>query len=189
MPNEPDYDPLIDEFKKSGQMPLLWQWTAREFVCSANILRNAAQNTSLFPDNKKNTDQLWKPKIAIWLLYGLALENLVKGLLVAQGIDATSTGKLNESLKTHDLVRLWRRAGLPVSDATDEILKNLHWSVEVGKYPVATKPEPDAPTPVWIALMNATAVVNLIEIAEDALRAKRPDWTFEKQSLLELCAG
>ena len=88
MPNEPDYDPLIDEFKKSGQMPLLWQWTAREFVCSANILRNAAQNTSLFPDNKKNTDQLWKPKIAIWLLYGLALENLVKGLLVAQGIDA-----------------------------------------------------------------------------------------------------
>ena len=83
MSDEPDYEPLIDEFKKSGEMPLLWQWTAREFVCSANIRRSAAQNIRLFPDNGKNGDHLWKPKSAVWLLYGLALENLVKGLLVA----------------------------------------------------------------------------------------------------------
>lgn len=95
---------------------------------------------------------------------------------------------MNKSLRAHDLVKLWKRARLPVSDATDEILKNLHWSVEVGKYPVGTKPDPEAPTPSWIALMNVQAVVNLIEIAEDALRAKRPEWTLEKRSLFDLCA-
>jgi hypothetical protein len=143
----------------------------------------------LFPENNKNPDHLWKPKGAVWLLYGLALENLVKGLLVAQGVDATATGELNKSLRTHDLVKLWKRAGLPASDATDEILRNLHWSVEVGKYPVGTKPDPEGPTPFWVALMNVRAVVDLIEIAEDALRTKRPDWTFEKRNLLELCGG
>jgi hypothetical protein len=129
IPDGADCKPLIDEFKASGQMSLLWQWTAREFVCSANILRGAAENASLFPDETGN--HLWKPRAAVWLLYGLALENLVKGLLVAQGIEATAKGELNKSLKTHDLVTLWERAGLPKSQSTDDILKNLHWSVEV----------------------------------------------------------
>ena len=56
-----DYSPLIEEFKKAGQMPLLWQWTAREFVCSANILRRAAQDTDLFPPGGAKADHLWKP--------------------------------------------------------------------------------------------------------------------------------
>ena len=81
MPDEPDYEPLIEEFKKSGQMPLLWQWTAREFVCAANVLRSAAESASLFPGTDQTGEHLWKPRAAVWLLYGLALENLVKGLL------------------------------------------------------------------------------------------------------------
>ena len=103
-----DYTGLIEEFKRTGQIPLVWQWSAREFVCAANILRAKCEDGDLFVPGVPSSNSLWKPYRAIRLLYGLALENLLKGLLVAQGVDATSTGKLNKKLQTHNLVSLWK---------------------------------------------------------------------------------
>jgi hypothetical protein len=185
---EIDCSDLIDEFKERGQIPLVWQWTAREFVCAANILRQKCADTELFAPGSPSGSSLWKPRKAIRLLYGLALENLLKGLLVAQGVDATSTGQLNAQLKTHNLVKLWKMTSLPMSDPTEHILRNLQWSIEVGKYPVGTRVDPQAPTLFLIEIMTARDVVQLIETAEDALRALRPDCTLEKRNLLELCA-
>lgn len=115
------------------------------------------------------------------------MENLLKGLLIAQGVDATSTGELNQKLKTHNLLWLWKQTGLDATGAGEEVLTNLRWSIEAGKYPVGTKPDIDAPVPVWVALTNVSEIVNLLHIAEDALRGVQPMRAFEKADLLNLC--
>src|SRR5258708_7532748 len=103
------------------------------------------------------------------LLYGLALEILLKGLLVAQGLAATATGELNGRLKTHNVLHLWSEAGLLLDGQTEDLLRRLHWSIEAGKYPVGTKPDPNAPSPVWVALTSVKAIGSLLDTVEDAL--------------------
>jgi PhnB protein len=116
------------------------------------------------------------------------LENLLKGLLVAQGVDATSTGKLNNELKTHNLVHLWKLAGLPLTNQEEEILKILQWAIETNKYPVGLRH--DAITPNGFNVANTTAnvhrIVALIETVENALR-ETPSEAFEKIDLLKIC--
>lgn len=182
MTEDPDYVALIEEFKKTGQIPLIWQWTAREFVCAANIIRRRHEAATL------PADQLWKLLGPMLLLYGLALENLLKGLLVAQGVDATSTGTLNHQLKTHNVLKLWNWAKLPITHATEDLLKRLHWSIEAGKYPVGLHPNPDDPGLIWVALTNIDEVGGLLDTVEDELRRLQPKRMFEKVNLLEICA-
>jgi hypothetical protein len=175
----------LAEFEEAAQ-PKFWQWSARDLICAANILRsqcNRPASISPIPED------LWKPHNGMRLLYGLALENLLKGLLIANGVKPILSGKLNPQLKTHNLVDLWRRARLPLDQNTNRILKILRWSVEVDKYPVGTKPDPDVPSAFWLAEMrNIEAVGRLLSAVEDALRVKEPVHSFEKADLLKLCS-
>lgn len=172
MTEEIDDMTLLEQYQASGQLPLFWQLTARQFVCAANILRSKCKDDNFFAAKEPNYNNLWKPHRAVRLLYGLALENLLKGLLVAQGVDATSTGKLNNELKTHNLAHLWKLASLPLTDQEEEILKILHWAIETNKYPVGLKH--DAVTPNVFNVANVTAnvhrIVALVETVENALR-------------------
>ena len=180
-----DYTELIEQFKRAGQLPIIWQWTARDLVCAANTLRRRREE--LVAANAPEGASRHATKMPILLLYGLALENLLKGLLVAQGTDATTTGKLNATLKTHDVLRLWRLAGLSLDEPAEDLLKRLHYSIEVGKYPVGTKPDPAAPSPVWVELSSLKGIGELLATAEEALRALQPKTTFAKIDLLALC--
>jgi hypothetical protein len=162
-------------------MPLAWQWSARQFVCAANILRAQCEAKDLFEPGAPGWNSLWKPHNVVRLLYGLALENLLKGLLVAQGTDATSTGKLNKILKTHDLVSLWTRANLPLTDQTKDTLRNLRWSIETGKYPVGTSPNSSDSQPFGVALTSIHKIAGLLQKVEDALRDRQPS-AFERQT-------
>lgn len=187
MDEDPDYTELIEEYKRSGEFPLIWQWTARDMICAANVLhhkREAVQErrAEAAPELRFHTTPA-----PVMLLYGLALEILLKGLLVAQGVSATSTGELNAKLKTHNLLHLWREAGLPVDGQSEDLLRRLHWSVETGKYPVGTKPDPKAPSAVWVALTSVASIGSLLETVEDALRARQPKGLFEGTQLLRLC--
>lgn len=74
------------------------------------------------------------------LPYGLAVENLVKGLLIAQDVVPTSTAHLNPRLKSHNLVQLFQDAGISPTSEEEELLRTLKWAVEAGKYPIGTKP-------------------------------------------------
>jgi len=189
MTDEIDYTDMLEEYKKTGQIPLIWQYTAREFVCAANILRAKYEDENFFTQNAPGESSSNKPYNAIRLLYGLAMENLLKGLLVAQGIDATSTGELNKQLKSHKLVHLWEMAGLPLTGQTESVLKILRWAVETGKYPIGTKPDPNAPTTFWIAVVSFDKIAELLEIVEDSLREKQANHALKKTDLLKLCYG
>lgn len=179
-----DYSDVIDDYKRTGELPLLWQWTARELVVAANHLRRRREQVS--DDAVSNDASLFTSAQPMLLLYGLALENLLKGLLVAQGVDATATGRLNARLKTHDLLVLWKAAGLKVTADAEDVLRNLHWSIEPGKYPVGTKPDPNAPNPMFVALTSIEEIGRLLAVAEEALRARQRRQVLSEVDLLSL---
>lgn len=76
----------------------------------------------------------------VLLLYGYALENLVKGLLVARGADATWSGTLNKNLRHHCLTELFRVADVRTTAEDRQLLEDLRDAIESEKYPVGTKP-------------------------------------------------
>lgn len=179
---------LLEDFEKSGQIPMLWQWRARECICAANILRATCEKSDLFASDSKDPDRMWKPYNAIRLLYGLALENLLKALLVARGTPATLNGKLNQEIHSHDLVYLWKKAGLELTAQTEKVLKGLHWSVESGKYPIGTKPDDaNARLRAVVNTINVNGIIKLIEKVEDALREEQPLRAIDKTDLAQLC--
>lgn len=182
--SEPDYTELIDKFKRTGQIPLAWQWTARNLIGAANRLQRDRETTQAAAPTKP--DRWFDSRQAILLLYGVALENLLKALLVAQGVDATSTGRFNTKLQTHNVLSLWRQANLATDDAKEDLLHKLQWSIEAGKYPVGVKPDPK-PSPVWLALPSVKEIGDLLTTVEDALRDRLPNEVFEKTDLLNLC--
>ncbi len=85
----------------------------------------------------------------ILLSYGLAAENLIKGLLIAQGVipvkpakgKAGKTGalKLSEEIKTHDLKAMFKKARLTLTEEEKDVLKKLTWAVKTAKHPVGTR--------------------------------------------------
>jgi hypothetical protein len=85
---------------------------------------------------------------AAQLLYGYALENLLKGIQIAKNPTLISSGKLNAKLKSHNLVKLAKAASftlhvqeLPVADALSKL------SVWAGRYPVTLLEAEFASTP------------------------------------------
>jgi hypothetical protein len=72
------------------------------------------------------------------LLYGYALENLLKGIWIAKDPSLISSGRLNRRLACHDLVKLAKQSGFvlhiqetPVAQALSKL------TVWAGRYPVA----------------------------------------------------
>ena len=71
------------------------------------------------------------------LLMGYALENLLKGILMADHPEYLKTGEKGTEIRSHNLVSLCRRCSLVVSAAEEDLLKTLTDHIEwVGKYPV-----------------------------------------------------
>lgn len=157
-------------FRKAGQLPLTWQWSAREFVAAANIQWRRHQETVRAKLPGAPSSCLLNLVAPTMLMYGLALENMIKGLLIARGIDGTSTGKLNPRLKIHNLRKLGTDAGLPVSEGVNELLDKLRWSVETGRYPVGIEPTPRDADAAWIGLINVADILAAVEVVEQALR-------------------
>ncbi len=85
---------------------------------------------------------------AAQLLYGYALENLLKGIWIAKDLSLISSGKLNHKLASHDLDKLAKQAEFvlhaqeaPVAQALSKL------SVWAGRYPVALLEAEFASTP------------------------------------------
>src|SRR5438105_4226150 len=74
------------------------------------------------------------------MLYGLALENLLKGLLVSKGVNATVTGRLDRALKTHNLRELCSSGGVYLNEEESQFLDSLQTIVESSKYPFGGRP-------------------------------------------------
>jgi hypothetical protein len=70
------------------------------------------------------------------MLDGFAAENLLKGLLLAQGANPEQGGRLDQQLRTHNLTALCTRAGITLNRDEEELLERTKRMMELGRYPV-----------------------------------------------------
>ncbi|MBZ9998027.1 hypothetical protein [Mesorhizobium sp. BH1-1-4] len=85
---------------------------------------------------------------AAQLLYGYALETLLKGIWIAKEPSLISGGKLNRKLATHDLVGLAQQAAFALHGQEEPVANALSkLAVWAGRYPVALLEAEFASTP------------------------------------------
>ncbi len=72
------------------------------------------------------------------LLAGLALETLIKGIIVGRNPKVVGPQRLSKKLTNHNLVDLYREAGLRESKGLKDLLLRLQNYIEIfGRYPVS----------------------------------------------------
>ena len=191
---EASQDLLVEGFKVAGQMPSLWQGEARDLICAANVLMErkeaAYRQRYMAAGSEEKESSLSHANLSlIMMLYGLALENLVKGLLVVQGVDATSTGKLNKKLRKHNLPHLfdWARVAMTPEDC--RLLEQLSSTIGSGKYPVGLEPpgDPRSVKSGFVYPRDLEHTGRLLQTLDKSLRDARPDEALPEINLMALC--
>lgn len=137
-----DGTPIFPVTCSDGFFQIMKQMQARSLFCAANVLRERA--TAIAVGRLAGPTEAEDPPhlrlMPVFVLYGYALENLVKGLLVARGADATWSGALNKDLRHHCLTELFRVAGVQIGPEENRLLEDLRDAIESEKYPVGVKP-------------------------------------------------
>ena len=144
----PEQERWRDEYELTGQNPGSWQLLARRHLSAANVLLERVQVVS---QDEWSSEERIAPRLRmmpIYLLLGYALENLVKGLLVARGHNATWANPLEErkpitldqEFKHHCLPELFQTASVKTSSEERKFLENLRDAIESEKYPVGVRP-------------------------------------------------
>jgi len=181
MSENPNDEVWIDQFKKVGKSASLWQQSARHLVCAANVLYHRElripREAGIAPSGIF---------IAL-MLYGLALENLLKGLLVARGLEATSTGHLSRKLRHHRLRLLCQETGIDISSDEADLLEELQRLIESAKYPFGVHPRLGKARRGIIVPTDFKLTFALIDRVEETLREAAPDRTLERIDLRSLC--
>jgi hypothetical protein len=139
-----------DQFLKGASAPVAWQFIARNLITTANMSRRiiVAQHERLIADARAaNAIGLvasegpdLAPAAPTIMLYGFAIENVTKAVLIAQGTVATKGLKIAQSLKTHDLSGLVAQTGLQLDDEERKFLADATKLTELGRYPVQSSP-------------------------------------------------
>jgi hypothetical protein len=96
------------------------------------------------------------------LLYGYAIENVLKGLIVFQRPDLIQEHELHGELTTHDLNELAKKAKVAVDQQHERpVLEALtRLSIWAGRYPIARGPSDDTPNPnAWLDYGSAHPIM------------------------------
>jgi hypothetical protein len=116
------------DFNTLKSTAFVWQNAARELICAANVLLKYVDSPLAPPGrlSKQGLITLWRPMM---VLYALAVENIVKAVIIARGTDPAPRGTLEGWFKSHDLEKLVLKANLSfVPDS--EFLKKLRDFIE-----------------------------------------------------------
>lgn len=139
------------QFTETVAHPGAWRLSARDLLLAANILAE-----KIIPARERDWERILKNSTSsgvltgqeeqdfnirlttpIWImLYGLAIENLIKGLIAAhEGAKIHRNERKELDVGQHSLVRLAKRARLKLSDDENTILEELtHFILWRGKY-------------------------------------------------------
>lgn len=130
------------EFRGRANMPWIWQMQAHILISAANVLWNRynARSRARFPATPRQRQIRWfAGEVQPWpamMLDGFAIENLLKGLLLAEGAQATQGGRIDRSIRTHNLTALCTRAHITLDQREEELLERVKRMMELGRYPV-----------------------------------------------------
>jgi hypothetical protein len=145
----------VGEHFKTSQQPIFWLLMAERLARAAeNSLRDEAQvelaygpardaaierANKLVEAGSSGIAEIESPSPNYGparLMYGLAFENIFKGLMVAADPALPSEQRLSKELTSHDLVLLALRAGFVVTDEERRVLEVLSYIVQWGgRYP------------------------------------------------------
>ena len=124
-------------------MPSNWLEYADELKNSAEILWENNFNSfrlQIVQDSKKiiTNDKISSISRPYLLLIGLSIENIIKGILVAEFPEHINKGKLSKELKSHALLHLMDKIkSIQITKSEKEILKLLEEVVPYwGRYPI-----------------------------------------------------
>ena len=167
-----------DEFERTGENPVAWQLVARAHLAAANVLLQSLRLAGGSEGPAAKGHELDFRLMPIHLLLGYALENLVKGLLVARGETATWNGSfeaersssLDKGLRHHCLPELFRVASLKTSARETRLLEDLRDAIESEKYPVGVRPRFRKRTLGVDPSADVKGAVELFERMERSLR-------------------
>lgn len=161
-----------NEFEGRGQTPIFWQIQARSLLCAANVLRERAVaiDAGRVPGPAEAEDPPLLRLMPVYVLYGYALENLVKGLLVARGENATWSGTLDKSIRHHCLTEHFRVADVRTDSAESVLLEDLREVIESGKYPIGVRPQNRSRSLGLDVVGDFTLICGLFHRIEKSLR-------------------
>jgi hypothetical protein len=103
------------------------------------------------------------------MLYGLAAENLIKGIIAAKNPSLAAGGTLPRWFTNHNLAALARRAGLPVAVSQEHLFRRLQQFVECGKYPVGRREGEGCSTWVFSDPLDSSDTLQLLQYLEEEL--------------------
>jgi hypothetical protein len=154
-------------FKNLVGNPRVWHETAHDLISSANLLLEAGQGR----EGGKTNPEARRPIVwrTLMMLYGLAAENLIKGIIVARQPLLASQGKVPRWFTKHNLAALARRADLPVPVSQEHLLKRLQQFAECGKYRVGRREGEGRSTWVFSEPLDSSDTVQLLQYLEKEL--------------------
>jgi hypothetical protein len=163
-----------EEFELTGQNPVAWQLIARAHLASANVLIERLRTET----ELKEPEEFRLLLMPVFLLLGYALENLVKGLLVARGETATwagsfdddRTSSLDRGLRHHCLPELFRIAAMKTTARESRLLEDLRDAIESEKYPIGVRPRSRKRTLGLDPSADIAGAFDLFERLERSLR-------------------
>lgn len=133
------------EFQRTGQEPGIWLGEALQLKRAAElVLAELNEVLSVYPHGRASYEDLSLFK-AYMLLSGIAIENLVKGILVCrdpsiEGNDKVDKVKWKGSSHGHDLVELAKQTGIPFTLEEKGLFRRLSaFVVWGGRYPIPIK--------------------------------------------------
>lgn len=151
-----DCDKQIEEFNRQqafirNAMPGEWLSVAQELHDAATLVWSCRDEAArLEAEEQLQSDGVISPEVhtlpginrSYFLLAGFALENAVKGLLIAQNPEYISQGELRGGLATHRLTTLIARIpDLALSDSEATLCHALEAAIPSwGRYPVPKRP-------------------------------------------------
>jgi hypothetical protein len=187
----------VGEHFKTSQQPTFWllmaEGLARAAENSLDLSYRPARDAAIATANKhleagsSGIAEIESPSPNYGparLMYGLALENIFKGLMVAADPGMPSEQRLSKELRSHDLVLLASRAGFVITDDEKRVLEILSYIVEWGgRYPTPTKVSwHDDKGPFVVPLqqrldpsIHHATMRNIYERAVGLLRSKFPE--------------
>ncbi|WP_103864809.1 hypothetical protein [Aquimarina sp. I32.4] len=120
-------------------LPINWLDYSEELKETAELIfSDAGWEINRFP----STDKTIRLERAYFLNYGFSIENLLKGLLIAENYELISNGKISPEISTkHDLVQLSEKVeSIDFNEKEIELLKTLSEAIPYwGRYPIPKK--------------------------------------------------
>lgn len=123
---------------KGYTKPYFWLVNATALYEAANAFRDKywpAERRAR--DTKAAYSDFYRGPVYM-LLAGLALETLIKGIIVGRNPEVVGSQRLSKKLTNHNLIDLYREAGLRKIKYQNDLLLRLQNYIEIfGRYPVA----------------------------------------------------